>query len=171
MRSSKLMARDKVKRAFIWIRSALRIIDRTTLPGEILGEIRPILDTFGWDRLREATELGTTFTAAPGVSTTGAVTPDDVLRVYVAGAVRHTDVGVNHFLWIEKVLRDTSQVIELTPPTLAVPVDVPQCLTRWIVVEPGARLRGVTDLALVAGAIALNLNFIDLPFGEYIPPV
>ena len=44
------MAIDKIKRAFIWMRVALRITDKTTLPGDVLGEIRPILDTFGWDR-------------------------------------------------------------------------------------------------------------------------
>jgi len=165
------MARDKVKRAFTWLRTSLRIIDRTTLPGEILGEIRPILDTFGWDRLHEASSFASPFTAAPGNIVTGPVTPDDVIRVYLTAAVRHTDTGVSKFLWIEKSLPGNLTFVGVTPPTLAIPPQVPQALGRVIVLEPAARLRGRTDVNLVAGAIALDLNFIDLPFGEYIPAV
>jgi len=162
------LAIDKIKRNFVWLRKVLGIIDKTTLPGEILGEVRPTLDTFGWDQLQQPSAFGSTFAVAPATSTAAAVTPEGFLRVYFHAAVRHTDTGVDHFLWIEKVLANTGQVIEITPPNIQVPVGVPQSATQWIMVEAGATIRGRTDIPLVAGAIALNVNFVDLPSGEYI---
>jgi len=159
---------DKIKRNFVWLRKVLGIIDKTTLPGEILGDVRPTMDLFGWDRLGEVTSFSTSFSAAPANSTAGAITPEGFLRCYFSGGVRHTDVGVDHFLWIEKIMPDAAQVVELTPATVAVPVTVPQALDRWVFCEAGARLRGRAGVNLVAGAIAMNLNFVDLPIGEYI---
>lgn len=162
------MALDKIKRSFIWLRDSLEIIDRTTLPGTILGEVRPVLDTFGWDRLVEP-EFVSQFAAAPANGVAGPVTPQGVVRVILTASVRHTDTGVDHFLWIEKLQTDITLITHITPPTIAVPVDVPQSLTRWIWCEPGTRLRGRSDINLVAGAIAFSFTFLDLPFGEYIP--
>lgn len=162
------MATDKIKRNFVWLRKVLGIIDKTTLPGEVLGDVRPTMDLFGWDRLADVPEFASPFTAAPGTITTGPVTPEGFLRCYKHVAVRHTDTGVSHFLWIEKGLPG-AVFVGLTAPNIEVPPLVPQAAPKWILVEPGAFLRGRTDIALVAGAIAMDMSFFDLPIGEYIP--
>lgn len=162
------MARDKIKRSFIWLRNSLELIDRTTLPGEILGEVRPTLDTFGWDRLKQ-NEFSTQFASAPANGVAGPVTPEGVVRLILTASVRHTDTGVVHFMWIEKLESVITEITHVTDPTVEKPVNVPESLKRWIWVPPGARLRARVLTNLVAGSVAFNFTFIDLPFGEYIP--
>ncbi len=162
------MAIDKIKRSFIWLRQVLGIIDKTTLPGDVLGEVRVGMDLFGWDKLAGPLEFDNSGIAAPGIIVNGPITPDDVLRVYFHASVTHTDTGVNHFIWIDR-LTPSGDNIGVTNPNVAVPSTVDQASVHWIWVQPGARLRGRADVALVAGALVLDLQFIDLPFGEYIP--
>ena len=166
------MAIDKVKRAFIWIRNALRIIDKTTLPGEILGEIRPTLDTFGWERLPEAQT--TTFTgsaAADNVITS--VVPQDVVRVILAASMQSTDATQALTEWIEiRSVLGGSLDIGISRPVLVGIGDngtrVP--LERIIYMNPGDRLVGRSSPApAVATALQIRWLFIDLPVGEYIP--
>ena len=162
------MAIDKIKRNFVWLRRVLGIIDKTTLPGEIVGEVRPTMDIFGWDRLFGPTEHDTSGVAAPATTVSGPVTPDDVLRVVLHASVVHTDTGVTHFLWIDKLMPIGGFIVGMPVPLAAVPVDVDVGTQSWIFLEPGSTLRGRADTALVAGALVLDINFIDLPAGEYI---
>jgi len=167
------MARDKVKRAFTWIRNSLSIIDRTTLPGEILGEIRPTMDLFGWERLadRSTSLFNESNAAAPAANVNGPVTPEGVLRLVLHASVKHSDVGVSHLLWIDKDLRGVTPelvgVMQLVP--FAIPEGIDVSLERWITIESGRRIRGRADVALIAGSLTLSMNFIDLPIGEYVP--
>ena len=163
------MAIDKIKRSFIWLRQALDIIDKTTLPGDILGEVRPTIDTFGWERLAGRTEFAAVAVAAPGIIVNGPVTPDGVLRLYLNASVKHTDTGVTHFIWIDLDMRGASaELVGVTNPNVAVPSNVDQSADRWLLVAPTHRLRARADVATVAGALTMSMNFVDLPIGEYV---
>ncbi len=164
------MAFDKIKRQFIWLRKTLELIDKTTLPGEILGEVRPTLDTFGWDRLSALPTFANTFDPAPAIEIDSAIVPEGVARLFLCAAVRHTEPAVNHFMWIERV-QPAALECSITNPTVALPPTVAIGVERPFLLSPGEFLRAKTDVALIAGALALDVVFIDLPFGEYIPPV
>lgn len=159
--------RSGINRALMWLRKTLEITELTDSPQVLSEVLRPTIDVFGWDRLSE-TVFDSPFVAAPGLTVNSDVTPDDVLRVYLHAAVRHTDAGVTHTLWIQKLANVGGISVGVTSPFLAVPVGVPIAAQQWILVEPGARLQGRAPIALVAGAIAMDLNFVDLPIGEYI---
>jgi len=162
------MAIDKIKRSFVWLRQVLGIIDKTTLPGDVLGEVRVGMDLFGWDRLT-VTEHDTSGAAAPASTVSGPVTPQGILRLVLHASVVHTDTGVNHFLWIDRVQPTGGAIVGITSPNVAVPVNVDVGMQNWAYLEPGTVMRGRADIALVAGALVLDILFIDLPFGEYIP--
>jgi len=159
---------DKIKRSFVWLRQALDIIDKTTLPGQVLGEVRVGMDLFGWDRLQESTH-DNSGAAAPASTVTGPITPDGILRLVLHASVVHTDTGVTHFLWIDRAQPVGGAIVGITSPNVAVPVNVDVGATHWFWLEPGSTPRGRADVALVAGALVLDMLFIDLPFGEYIP--
>lgn len=161
------MPTDKIKRSFVWLRKTLGIIDKTTLPGEVLGEVRPVMDLFGWDRLGEVSIFESPFTVAPGTAVTSTEVPEDVVRLVLFAAVRHTDPGVTHFLWLDKVMPG-AQTLSLTPSPIDNGTFVPQGLGRHIILEPGSFLRGRSADALIGGALALDMNFIDVPIGEYV---
>ncbi|MEE8489994.1 MAG: hypothetical protein V3S43_06630 [Acidimicrobiia bacterium] len=164
------MARDKVKRAFTWIRKTLRIIDRTTLPGEILGEIRPTLDTFGWERLPEATVL-TSQAANPGVAVASATPDIDTLRLVLHASLEHGDTGVSQ----------TASLLKRRNPgalDVGLPVDRPVIIVGEFMSMIGTTFLVNNDFIIAemltipaAGSMTLRLWVIDLPFGEYIPPV
>lgn len=164
------MGIDKIKRNFVWLRQVLGIIDKTTLPGEILGDVRPTMDLFGWDRLGEASSFSASAVAAPGFLVNGPITPEGIVRLVLNASVRHTDAGVDHLLWIDKDMRGPSaQLVGVTTPYLALPTGVDASADHWIMLAPRHRLRGRAAAALVAGALTLAFEFIDLPQGEYIP--
>lgn len=164
------MASDKIKRNFVWLRRVLGIIDKTTLPGEILGDVRPTMDLFGWDRLAEASSFSASAVAAPGFLVNGPITPEGVVRLVLNASVRHTDTGVSMFMFIDKDMRGTSaELVGVTTPYVQLPPNVDASADRWLTLAPRHRLRGRAEAALVAGALTLSFEFIDLPIGEYIP--
>jgi len=162
------MARSGINRALMWLRKTLEITEETQSPQILSETLRPTIDVFGWERLGGATEFDSSGAAAPAQLVNGPTTPDDVLRLYVHASVVHTDTAVEKFLWIEKQLPITTSLVGCTVPR-NVPINVDVGSPNWIWVEAGARLRGRTDINLVVGALVLDLNFIDLPIGEYIP--
>lgn len=166
------MAIDKIKRSFIWLRKVLEITEKTTLPGQILGEVRPTIDTFGWDRLNQTTTRVTSGAAASGL-VQSAVTPDDVLRLVVAASVQNSDAVQAFTMWIEH----NDAAVGLST-SLMRPVDIPISATqirvglpRMIVLRPGDTLRGRSSPDPGVGLVlALNVYSVDLPIGEYVPP-
>ncbi|MEE9263822.1 MAG: hypothetical protein V3V11_05150 [Vicinamibacteria bacterium] len=167
------MARDKVKRAFVWIRKSLRIIDRTTLPGEILGEIRPTLDTFGWERFNEpesssVSSANVNFIVGPAV-------PEGFLRYVLAASVETNAAILNETIWIDWSAGGV--VTGLIQPFLAPPRDLPGGevrvgLERPIVMREGDTLRGRCNPTMAGGErVFINQRFVDIEIGEYIPAV
>ncbi len=152
----------------MWLRKVLQVTEETESPSRLSEIVSPAMDVFGWDRLAEVRTQDNTGAAAPATTVAAPVTPDGVLRVVFHASVRHTDTGVDHFLWIDRLEPTGGGLTGVTTPNVAVPVGVDQGATSWIFLEPGSRLRGRSDIALVAGALAIDIVFIDLPIGEYI---
>jgi len=171
------MAIDKVKRAFIWIRNSLRIIDRTTLPGEILGEIRPTLDTYGWDRLRPGPAgegAGPTAENAQGVLATDSVllsaVPAGIMRYVIFLSGSHDD-PVAGGLELSFQLRTGTIDVGIAPSRVTAANPVRMGLDRHLLLEPGQVLlmRSVPAPA-VGERLFLRMRFVDIDFGEYIAP-
>lgn len=166
------MARDKVKRAFIWLRDSLRVIDKTTLPGEILGEIRPTLDTFGWERLGGPLQLESN---TSGLGSNGNVltpVPEGIMRYVVYASCSHNDTvsSLTLSLQVRHPVGPTDFGIAPAIDILQAPVRLG--LDRRILLAPGQQLACFSTPA-PGGAFALTVRmlFIDIPVGEYIPPL
>lgn len=164
------MALDKIKRNLVWLRRALGIIDKTTLPGEILGEVRPTIDTFGWERLPEEQFLATS-AGDPAVAIASAATPDNTLRIVYGASLEHTDAGVNHICWMVK--RRNPGSIDVGLPTDRQDIDVGEFMsmigTTFLVA--GDFIVAEIIGAPVAGQLSLRLNVVDVDIGEYVPPI
>jgi len=171
------MTIDRVKRAFTWLRNTFRVIDKTTLPGEIAGTIGPIVDVFGWSRL----ELGgpqslnsqgadnTAFVQLP-------VIPDGVQRLVLRASIETNDAASTMTLSLQ--VRSAGIDISVSPPGRVEAAVVPGStpirfgLERNLLLLPGERLIGVSNPAPAIGsALIIRYNFIDLDVGEYIPPI
>jgi len=164
------VAIDKIKRNFVWLRRALGIIDKTTLPGEIGGEVRPTIDMFGWERLPEEQFL-VSAAPDPAVAIASPETPENTLRIVYAASLEHTDTGVNHICWMMK--RRNPGSIDVGLPTDRGDIDVGEFMsmigTTFLVAGDFiiAEIIGVP----VAGQLSLRLNVVDVDIGEYVPPI
>lgn len=166
----KTLAIDKIKRNLVWLRRALGIIDKTTLPGEILGEVRPTIDTFGWERLPEEQFLSTG-APDPAIAIASEPTPENTLRIVYAASLEHSDVAVNHVAWMIK--RRNPGALDVGLPTDRQDIDAGEFLsmigTTFLVAGDFiiAEILG----APVAGQLTLRLNVVDVDIGEYVPPI
>ncbi len=162
--------RSGINRALMWLRKSLEITEETDSPQTLSEILRPTIDVFGWERLAARTQFAAASVAAPGIIVNGPVTPDGVLRLVLNASVRHTDTGVDHFIWIDLDMRGASaELVGITSPSVAVPPLVDQSTDRWFTIAPTHRFRGRAELATIAGALTLSMTFIDLPIGEYVP--
>jgi len=160
---------DKIKRSLIWIRKSLRIIDQTSVPGEISGLINPTIDALGWDRRSEAQA-----TFASATNTTQVAFPsqaDDVFRLITECSVEHFDIASALNLWMTL---DTAGIeVGLLPP-VAIPIstiNIPLGLNRPFLMIPGDVLRGKCEPATGVGiTLRIKARFIDIDIGEYIAP-
>lgn len=156
---------DKIKRSFLWIRKSLGIIDKTTLPGDVNGEVRVAMDLFGWDRLQQpGVHQNSGTTAATTVN--GLLCPPDVLRLVLCGDVHHND-PIDRTIWMEKVTPASAVALGIVVPRLLGTLEG-NPLERWVYLVEGERLRARADAMGVAAVLSLTLSVIDVPVGEYI---
>lgn len=164
------MAQDKIKRSFVWIRKTLGIIDKTTLPGEILGEVRPILDMFGWERLLEEVVLSVN-ALFPAVAVASATPPVGTVRLILAASLEHGDVAVNHIGWIVKRRNPGATDVGLSTDRTEFDAGEFLSLTRPTFLQNNDFLVGEIIGAPAAGNLSLRTFHIDLDPGEYVPPI
>jgi len=164
------VAEDKIKRSITWIRKALEITEKTTNPGTVAGEIIPNLDVLGWDRYSDS--VSQDFFATNSNNVASAAVPEGVLR-FITEASMLTDNNVLAFtMWLELV--HSGLRIGLSRPFLlpAVSSGVQLGLERPILLQPGDNLRANLNPASGVGSlIVLRTRSIDLPIGEYVPPL
>jgi len=164
------VALDKIKRNLVWLRRALGIIDKTTLPGQILGEVRPTIDTFGWERLPEEQFLTTT-APAPAVAIASAPTPDITLRLVYGASLEHTDTAVSHTAWFIK--RRNPGALDVGVPSDRTAIVVGEFMSMigtTFLVAGDFFIAEITGTP-VAGQLTLRLNVVDVDIGEYVPPI
>jgi len=173
------MATDKVKRAVIWLRTAFRITDKTTLPGEILGEIRPTVDTFGWDRLNPQSSgpgNGPTSESVLGPLANAVVSlaavPEGTMRYVISASMETNDPGLIAMMRFEVVSEGIAMGLQAPFFINANGFNVRIGLERHLVLEPGDVFRMVSEPA-PGGAFrnTVRMRFVDLDFGEYIAPI
>jgi len=171
------MARDKVKRAFVWIRQAMRITERTTLPAEILGEIRPGVDTFGWDRLSpegSGEGIGPTDANAQGALAADQIllpaVPEGIMRYVIMASMSHDDPVAGGLTMSMQVRRSGPIDIAVDRAVLtADPLPIRHGLNRHLLLEPGQILLARSFPAPAAGTkIFIRYRFVDIDAGEYI---
>jgi len=164
------MASDKIKRSFLWMRKSLGIIEKTTLPGEVLGEVRPTMDLFGWERLVDL-QVERINAAAPAVSIASNVLPDGVTRYIHSCSLTHTDTGVNHEASLIK--RRNPSAFNVGIPTDRTTIStLQQCsMIGRTFIKGNEFIIGQVLVPPVAGVITLTFYFVDIDEGEYIPPM
>ena len=159
---------DKIKRNFVWLRKILRITEKTTLPGEVLGDVRVGMDLFGWEVLAEQSTIVTSGTTG-ATTVNGTLAPEGFLRLVLHADVEHNDGAGPHVCWMTKRTQATVTTVGVVSP-LSLDDAETNVLPNRLILAAGDRLvaRAAT---MGAGAILrLTLNFIDLPVGEYIAP-
>ncbi len=160
--------RNGINRGLQWIKKVLEITEVATVPTQVLPEVRPGVDVFGWERLPEV--QASTASAAATTIVQSAVTPADTLRLVLSAAVKHTDVGVPHDLWITKAIQNTIRVGLPTDRGALIEPNVFASLIGGTYLVQGDFLFGETDVATAGGTdLILTMMFVDLPIGEYIP--
>lgn len=173
------MAEDKLKRSFIWLRQALRIIDKTTLPGTIVGEVRPTIDIFGWDRLNPESsgpgngpESLNNNGALANTTASMVAVPAGVMRYIINASCQTDDAALIAFMRME-VVKDGIAIAAQEPFFLnANGANVRIGLNRHLLLETGDVLQCVSSVAPAAGQRnSIRARFVDIDFGEYIPAV
>ena len=151
----------------IWMRRALGIIEKTTLPGEIVGEVRPTLDTFGWDKLSEPERqsvqvVGTIFEVS--LPPAG---DDELLYVFAVDVV-HTD-GVSA-KDIGIFLVDDTGLETSISTTIGLSANFHRSVGFPVVVPPRFLLRARSRNAIITPSLfTISALFVRLDVGEYIP--
>ena len=160
---------DKIKRAFTWLRKSLEITEKTNLPGTIDGEIRPILDAYGWDLL-QLPEQARLVTAGPTLVTRLAPVPAGEAHLFISCDLVHSDGAATHAIWIQLRAADGTEsvVMKVGDPLLRAD-SVPASMGRPILVPAGARLFGQSlDSIPIATTFVIRGHFIRLKVGEYV---
>ncbi len=163
---------DKLQRAITWIRRVLQVTEKSDAPNQVLGEIQPVIDVFGWDRFRDGIDAATaTNTDANSVSLPAV--PEDVLRLILNASVDTSNDLLAFTMWIDLAIADRGGL----QMSVMRPVDIPisaginiRCgIQDTLILRPGDILRGRCAPASGVGeAISIDVRFIDLPLGEYI---
>jgi len=159
--------RGGINRALTWIKKTLEITEVSNVPAAVLDDVNATLDLFGWERLPQAQILQVSNPLANFANS--AVGPDDVTRLILAASARHSDI-INHELWVEKNPAGGVVRVALNAP-VNVAAETDAGITRPTFLNPGDFLRARTEAAVGAGSVVITIYFIDLPIGEYMPPV
>lgn len=162
--------RGGINRPFSWIKKVLEITEKTVVPDSQLPDVRATIDVFGWERLQSVTLQTAIGTAVTTIFSTPV--PDGVIRVVLAASVEHDDAVVSHTLWIDQEhdflligVQTPRLMIGNTPP-------VKLGLMRRLVLRPGDRVAGQASPVTGVGIdLTLRTAFVEIPVGEYIPPV
>lgn len=161
------MAIDKIKRSLVWMRKTLGIIEKTTLPGEIVGEVRPTIDTLGWDRLLQL-EPTRVNAAAPAQVVISAAVPSGIVRYIHTLSISHTDANVEHEVSVVKRRQpNTFNIGQATDRRLIGENQFCSIIHPIMLVE-GEFVIGQVLAAPVVGVLILTFLSVDIEQGEYI---
>ncbi len=161
-----------INRALMWLRKVMEITESTESPRVLSEVLDPVIDVFGWDRLREAETIENVGAAATA-QVVSAVSPADVLRLVLTAQVESSDVAIAQDLWVAQrgvigVQNDVA-VGEIYSQAIGF-ATTPASSNRLVFLSPGERLVGHSIPAPGVGEeLTMRFRMIDIPFGEYIP--
>ena len=168
------MARSGINRGFMWLRKVLQVTEETDTPQVVSENLRPTIDVFGWERY--SVEGGTADLNAQGTlaadSVLLAAVPADVMRYVIFGSMSHNDPVAGGLELSMHVRLVGALEIGISRPiqVLANPTRVG--IERSILLAPGQLLLARSVPAPAAGTrLFIRYHFVDLPIGEYIPPL
>ncbi len=160
-----------INRALMWLRKVMEITESTESPRVLSEKLGPIIDVFGWDRLREAETVENVGAAATAFVVSG-VTPQDVIRLCVTAQIESSDAAIAQDLWIAQRgvigIGNDVAVGEIYSQAIGF-ATTPASSSRPVFLSPGERLVGHSTPAPGVGEqLTMRHRQIDLPFGEYI---
>ncbi len=167
------MARSGINRALMWLRKTLQITEETEAP-QILSEIlRPTIDVFGWQRWSPEgipdREIATGALATASVELDAV--PAGIMRYYMFVSGSHND-PVGGGLDLALICRAGGIDLAVAP---AVQGASPLLIRHGfgsVLLAPGQQLVIRSVPAPAAGLVlTMRAQFVDIDFGEYIPPV
>ncbi len=162
--------RNRINRAFSWLKKTLEITDVATVPQAIRENVRPVVDLFGWERLDEV-EISSTNAAAPAVVAASGTPGPGILRLILSASISHSDTGVTHQCSLNK--RTNPANFNVGIPTDREAVDVGEfcsMIGRTFLRENDFLIANVISAPAV-GNLSLRFYFVDLEIGEYMQTV
>ena len=165
--------RSGINRGFMWIRKVLEITEETEVPQVVSEQVRPAIDLFGWDRYTPGhpDDINAQGTLAAD-SVLLAPVPAGIMRYVIFASCSHNDPVAGGLELSIQVRVEGALDIGVSRPiqVLANPTRVG--IERSILMAPGEVLLCRSNPAPAAGTrIFIRYRFVDLPFGEYIPPL
>jgi len=161
------MPSDKIKRLNTWLRKTLVITEKTTLPGTINGEVRPILDAMGWDLL-QLTEHVNAVVPGPTLFARLPIVPADEAHLFLCCGARHDDPANQRIIGIN--YRDPAGAEAPVQSGITLQPEQNVAVSRPVLVLAGARLVAVSaDSVIIGTNLTILGQFIRLNIGEYIP--
>ncbi len=170
--------RSGINRALMWLRKTLQITEETDSP-QILSEVlRPTIDVFGWERWAPEgagdppqREIATGALATASVDLD--VVPDGVMRYYMFVSGSHND-PVAGGLDLALICRGGGIDLAIAPAVQgASPLLIRHGFAgRPFLLSPGQQLVMRSVPAPAAGLVlTMRAQFVDIAFGEYVPPI
>ncbi len=169
--SEKGAQRSGINRAFSWVKKVMEITQPTDVPDRVSPLVQPTLDLFGWERrIDQAANTTTTGADAADVVIAAAV-PEGIVRYVLYLSASHDDPVAGGLL-LSLQVRSNAVDFGLQVPFQCLATPARMGLERPILLEPGQQLLCRSNPAPAAlTSMFLRFRFIDLPIGEYMPPL
>ncbi len=166
--------RSGINRGFMWIRKAVEITEETDSP-RVLSEIaQPTVDLFGWDRYTPdgvPDDINAQGTLATDSVLLAAV-PEGIMRYVIFASCSHNDPVAGGLELSMQVRVAGALDIGVSRPIQVLANPTRTGIERSILMQPGEVLLCRSNPAPAAGTrLFVRYRFVDLPFGEYIPPL
>ncbi len=170
--------RSGINRALMWLRKTLQITEETDAPQVLSELLRPTIDVFGWERWApqgagNPPEREVASGAAATASVVLAPVPAGIMRYYMFVSGSHNDSVVGG-LDLALICRFGGIDLAIAP---AVQGASPLLIRHGFagvpfLLSPGQQLV-MRSVPAPAGAFILTMRaqFVDVEFGEYVPPI
>ena len=155
-------------RPFEWVAKVFQSFRDRPLPASYKTEVQPVFDVFGTERVGQF-QIDTALGALGGLEAFGTKVPGDRYRFYLSAHAFHSDFGISHHMWFNRVLPDPAlgfpSMAFDTGSIFATPA-FQLFATRNVTLPPEGR---ISVQSAVIGALArlfLVTVFIEYPIGE-----
>ncbi len=166
--------RSGINRALSWLKKTLEITEKTTAPDTLMAGVRPIIDTFGWERLSaEGGAENQNNQSNLGVDQAIlAAVPEGTMRYVIFASASHNDPVAGGLTLTIQIKTVDALDIGIAGPVIDCPISPTRLAkTEPFLMAPGEQLLSRSTPAPAAGQrIFIRAKFVDIPVGEYVPP-